>query len=105
MTVNIRIVAASSENALLVPEIAVSRKDGRHLVYRLQHEGARPEPVEVQSGIRDGINIEIVEGLKEGDLVVASAAVFEDQEKERRMPRMRSPRILRPRHSSGGRRR
>jgi HlyD family secretion protein len=36
-------------------------------------EGSKPYPVDVKLGISDGVYTEVVEGLKEGDLVVTGA--------------------------------
>ena len=41
-------------------------------VYVLSDGGTRPQPVQIKTGISDGIMTEVVEGLKEGDRVVTA---------------------------------
>ena len=41
-------------------------------VYVLPNFGSRPQPVQIKTGISDGIMTEVVEGLKEGDRVVTA---------------------------------
>ncbi len=44
------------------------RRRGDRTVYALR--GGKPEPVQIKTGISDGVGTEVVEGLSEGDLVV-----------------------------------
>jgi HlyD family secretion protein len=37
-------------------------------------DGGKPYPVEVKLGMSDGVYTEVVEGLKEGDMVVTGAS-------------------------------
>lgn len=55
------------ENVLVVPRRAVELRDGVAQVRVKTATGTSPIPVRV--GIQDGLNIEITDGLKEGDLV------------------------------------
>jgi len=51
-----------------------SGQEGRaeRTVYVLPNGGTRPQPVQIKTGISDGIMTEVVEGLKEGDRVVTA---------------------------------
>jgi HlyD family secretion protein len=71
MTANIEIETAKKENALFLPQRAVARKNG-DMVVRLREANGDRE-VSVKTGIRasDG-NVEIIDGLKEGDAVIIS---------------------------------
>jgi HlyD family secretion protein len=44
-------------------------------VYVLPNFGSRPRPVQIKTGISDGILTEVVEGLKEGDRVVTAELI------------------------------
>ncbi len=62
-----KLVSKNRENVLLVPENVVQSSGGKHYVYR--DADGRHELVNVTIGISDGMNVEIVEGLEEGDVV------------------------------------
>jgi HlyD family secretion protein len=51
-----------------------SGQEGRaeRTVYLLPSGASRPQPVQVKTGISDGITTEVIEGLKEGDRVVTA---------------------------------
>ncbi|MDQ6860098.1 MAG: efflux RND transporter periplasmic adaptor subunit [Verrucomicrobiota bacterium] len=42
-------------------------------IYVLAERGAEPKPVQIKTGISDGISTEVLEGLKDGDTVVTGA--------------------------------
>lgn len=70
MTANIDILTAQSDNALIIPQRAVINENGNKFV-KILNQNNEVEKIEIQTGIRgsDG-NIEVIEGLKEGDLVI-----------------------------------
>ncbi len=72
MTANIDIETGRKENILVIPQRAVISKDGEKLARILNSDGTISE-ISVKTGLRgiDG-NVEIIEGLKEGDRVVVS---------------------------------
>jgi len=71
MTSEVSIVAARADDALLVPNRAITadREAGRYYV-TIQRTGGITEKVEVQIGLRDGTQTQIVEGANEGDTLV-----------------------------------
>lgn len=74
MTTNIEVVAAKKDDVLLVPLDAVSRKKGKRYASVQKDSGdpkvpATIEEREVEAGINDGTNLEIVSGLNEGEVV------------------------------------
>jgi len=71
MTANVVIIAAESENALLVPSDTVRRRDGKTFVL-VPSDGQEPDRLGVEVGIDDGVQTEILSGLKEGEEVVQS---------------------------------
>ena len=64
-----KLTLATSRGALTVPAAAVIRVMDRQLVYTVRDGVARA--TDVQTGLRDGIDIEITDGLAEGDEYVA----------------------------------
>ena len=99
MTANVSIVVARQENVLQIKNAALryrpmdaspapSRSPGQgggrgreggarerrseRTVYVLSSESSRPQPVQIKTGISDGVVTEVREGLKEGDRVVTA---------------------------------
>ncbi|RPI62401.1 MAG: HlyD family efflux transporter periplasmic adaptor subunit, partial [Planctomycetaceae bacterium] len=69
MTANVEIVCASKDSVVMVPSEAVVRKGGKSQVTVIDASGATTDrPVEV--GINDGTNVEITDGLSEGETVI-----------------------------------
>ena len=68
MTVDVDILAFSKENVLVIPEDAISEKNGKNTVEVMI--GDNFEEREIQTGLEgdDGM-IEVVSGLKEGEKV------------------------------------
>ena len=70
---NADVIIREKTNVLVVPERLVSFEDGgnKTLVELPQADPkAEPKKVEIKTGISDGLNIEVVSGLKKGDKVV-----------------------------------
>ncbi len=74
MTANIAIVTEQKGNVLLVPSraISVDRDTGMFYVERLVED--QVERTEVQIGLRDEVNSEVLDGLGEGDEVVIAGS-------------------------------
>ncbi len=66
-----RIVEATSDNAVIVPKEAVTTKDGKRIVQKVQ--GDTVTTVEVSGGLTDGSRVQITKGLNAGDMVLADA--------------------------------
>jgi HlyD family secretion protein len=62
------ILIRERQKVVLLPERLVLFEDGKKLVE--VPDGEKTKKVEVKTGLSDGLNIEILEGLKEGDQVV-----------------------------------
>lgn len=72
MTANIDIVTATRENVINIPQRAVLRQDGKKIV-RILINNKTVEEVPVTTGIRGtNGNIEILEGLSEGQTLILS---------------------------------
>jgi multidrug efflux pump subunit AcrA (membrane-fusion protein) len=72
MTTNVMISLDARKNVLTVPLHAVSRDQGKSVVFMLR--GAQPARQVVKVGWKDPEWIEIIDGLKEGDKVVIRSA-------------------------------
>ena len=68
MLVNARIGLEKKEDALLVPAAAVVKEKANASVFTFNEGKARKVPV--QTGFKDGTNVEIVAGIKLGDIVI-----------------------------------
>ncbi len=74
MTANIAILTDKRENTIVIPQRAVITRDGNKFVL-VDTGAAQPEERQIKTGLRgsDG-NIEILEGINEGEKIVASPA-------------------------------
>jgi macrolide-specific efflux system membrane fusion protein len=77
MSANVEIVQEIRDNVLLVPLEAVKRQKDRSFVFLSQGPGQRPVRQEVQTGLSDEKNIEIVSGLAVDDAILAQADKLE----------------------------
>lgn len=70
MTTNITILTAKKENVLLIPQRAVTEKNGRKTVEILKNDKEMKE-VEVETGLKGSRGeIEIISGLQQGDKII-----------------------------------
>ncbi|MHB0875032.1 MAG: efflux RND transporter periplasmic adaptor subunit [Anaerolineae bacterium] len=74
MTANLDIITASSEATLIVPTTALLPKGAGHVVQVPSEDGTGVTEVDVQTGLSDNTNTEILSGLQEGDVIVAIPA-------------------------------
>lgn len=70
MFVRVRVVLDARDNALMIPEQALVPDPAGAFVYRVVD--GKAEKVNVKTGLRREAQVEIVEGLKAGDVVVAA---------------------------------
>jgi HlyD family secretion protein len=68
LRVDVYILLARRENVLIVPRRAVELQNGNALVRVKTSSGVHAQPVRL--GAQDGLNVEITDGVKEGDVVV-----------------------------------
>lgn len=71
MTTQNDIEINSADNVLLVPAITVKQQGDKKIV-RILTADNKARPREVQTGLKDSMNIEIKSGLKEGEKVIIS---------------------------------
>jgi HlyD family secretion protein len=87
MTTDLEIVTASAKDALLVPSRAVTadRVAGRYFVTRLGASG-KEELVEVTVGLINGSFTQVIDGLREGDVVALTQITGGSSAPESPMP-------------------
>jgi RND family efflux transporter MFP subunit len=66
-----RIVEATAANAIVIPKEAVTTREGKRIVQKVQ--GDTVSVVEVAEGLADGTRVQIITGLAAGDTVLADA--------------------------------
>jgi membrane fusion protein, multidrug efflux system len=66
-----RLALASAAQALTVPREAVTTRDGKRVVLKVEGESLRVAPV--TEGLNDGRRVQITSGLSPGELVIADA--------------------------------
>lgn len=66
---NADIIITKKENILFIPERLITTKDSAQFV-EVQDTAAVVTKREIQTGLSDGINIEVSDGLNEGELVI-----------------------------------
>ncbi len=71
MTATVTIVTEERTDAVMVPTAAISEFEGKKIV-RVWKE-SRPRPIEVKTGLVNGSDTEILEGIEIGDKVVSTA--------------------------------
>ncbi len=81
MTTQNVITVADAENALLVPVVAVTARDGKKYVRVLGASG-QSEEREVATGLADGIHVQILSGLKAGDAVITAQLTQKERDAE-----------------------
>ena len=87
MTVEADIIIEARESALLLPVEAVEEKDGEYLVF-VKGEDGKPHPRKVKIGLQNESQVEIVEGLQEGEEVLLGTPEMLDSGTGRGRPRM-----------------
>ena len=93
MTANVEIVAAERTGALLVPVGAITRRAGRHFATVEKADGTLEErPVRI--GITDGTKTEVLDGLAEGERVVANASASASRWRKETQRGSRGPRMF-----------
>lgn len=104
MTANVEIIAAESLNALLLPSEAVQRMGPRSLaILAPAVEEGTGERRLVRTGVDNGVQVEILEGLQEGDKVIVPTEMRSRWAKTSTRDTMRPPMPM-PLPRMGGRR-
>lgn len=88
MTAEVHIVQSEAKDTLSIPisQLGKSLGNNRYQVLVLQH-GRPPHPQTITTGIRDNINVQVLDGLKEGDKLVVGDNAMTFSEEGRRRPR------------------
>jgi len=78
MTANVVIIIQDKQNVLNIPVEGVTKAKGKNMVTVLKPDGTS-ESREVQVGINDGVNVEIVSSLTENDIVLVNETTGNSQ--------------------------
>ena len=70
----VKMILGENENALLVPNNAIIPIGRKKQIFLFKN--GKATATDVTTGVRDSTNIQIVEGLKEGDTVITSGVLF-----------------------------
>ena len=70
MRLEVEIAFETRENVLLVPKSFIVHERGQPLVYKAASANGPTQEVRVELGFSDGVNVEIKNGLGEGDTIV-----------------------------------
>ena len=81
MTADVIFVTEEKEDVLYVSRKAIVEENGKTYVYRKTALGGR-ELAEVETGITNGVDIEILSGLEEGDTIYLASKVSSEAEVE-----------------------
>lgn len=76
-TADVEIIIASVEDEIVIPVTAIFNEEGRSYAVKVDSEG-RPEEVEVEPGLTDGLRTEIVTGLSEGENILVNAYQYSE---------------------------
>jgi RND family efflux transporter MFP subunit len=80
MSATVEIGVAEKQNVLVVPNSAIRTEGGRRIV-RLQRDNSFVD-TEVQIGLSNDVETEIINGLNEGDVIAAIGIVYDDPGRE-----------------------
>ena len=78
MTADVDIICGEARNVLLIPKSAIIKRDGKKFVLKIVN--GKPYPQPVITGLEDDLNVEIKEGLAEGDTIVLNPPKFKLRE-------------------------
>jgi macrolide-specific efflux system membrane fusion protein len=79
MTANISLVVNQKENVLLIPIQAVQVRHNGDKYVLLSNPGGKPTTVDIQTGVENGTQVEVVSGLKVDDEVLIQHARYRPQ--------------------------
>lgn len=74
MTVDVSVLTAAREDVLIVPDSAIDRSGGKTVVQVLPEGAEEPVDRDVEVGVTDWENTEIISGVEEGETVVLPMA-------------------------------
>ena len=90
MTTQNTIEINRADNVLIVPNTVIKNQKGKKTVRVLGADG-KPQPREVETGLKDSMNVEIRKGLKEGEQVIVSEMSADEQQAQVNGRPRRSP--------------
>jgi macrolide-specific efflux system membrane fusion protein len=83
MSATVNFVLQEKNNVLLLPLSAVKKIGDRSYVFVQQKDGKKPEPIQIKTGLENTLNLQIEDGLSEGDEVfIPNVEMLEDLNKK-----------------------
>jgi multidrug efflux pump subunit AcrA (membrane-fusion protein) len=73
-TVHVEMIAQTVPNALVIPQAAVLTSPSGNTSVLVVDSGNKPQKRSITLGIRDGANVQVIEGLQNGERVVTTGA-------------------------------
>lgn len=70
MSANVQIIEQVKENILILPKEAVKKRDGKNSVLVKRGGSSKGDSQDIEVGVSDDSSIEIMSGLKAGDVVI-----------------------------------
>ncbi|MCF8009572.1 MAG: efflux RND transporter periplasmic adaptor subunit [Halanaerobiales bacterium] len=74
LSADIEIIVGQVKDKIIIPVTALINRNGKKVVLRVNEDSTKP--VEVKTGLTDGIRIVIVSGLKIGDKIIVNSSVM-----------------------------
>lgn len=74
MTAEVTFITDESENVLYISNRAVTRENGKSYV-KVKDDNGNISTKEITTGFSDGSDVEVIEGLEEGDIVIIESTV------------------------------
>ena len=92
MSATVNFEQSERKGVLLLPSNAVKKRGKNSYVFRIKEEGGKPEAIQVETGLEDAANTEIVSGLSLGDeVVIPTADMLSTLSPRRGGPQMMNP--------------
>ncbi|KPL02841.1 MAG: hypothetical protein AMJ90_04640 [candidate division Zixibacteria bacterium SM23_73_2] len=92
MTANVEFMLERKDSVLVIPKSAVKEREGKSFVMVLEE---KPVPRRIETGITDGRMLEVIEGLKEGELIIPGGIESDSNQRDAVRDQMRMMRRLR----------
>lgn len=81
MTVSVNVLTATKDAALVVPKDFLKRQEGQTLVYKARNNKA--QPVVVQQGLSSATQMELTQGVAQGDVLLLPSSIRAAEQKVR----------------------
>ncbi len=70
----VEIILGKKENALMIPNLVITLQGRKKQIF--VYKGGKAIQTDIETGVRDSMNIEVINGLRPGDTVITSSLLF-----------------------------